>query len=83
VTSVPADIVALLPRYVDDWDPDATDSDDVCFLVHDVDWADNLVGCCRDCGRQFDPDDVTLPEEVRVRVDQAAWDAGLIREVAS
>lgn len=78
--TVPAHIVALLPRYVDNYDDSFGDD---CDLSHDVDWADNLVGCCRDCGTQFDPDDVQLTEEIRTQVERASWVAGLIRAVAS
>ncbi len=78
--TVPADIVALLPRYVDsdyyrsDWDE--------CSTAHDAVWADNLQGCCRDCQRLFDPDDVHLPDEVRAQVEAAAQAAGLIGPVS-
>ncbi len=81
--TVPTDIVALLPRYVDEWDAEAVDSDDVCFLVHDVAWAADLSGCCRDCGARFDPDDAALGEEAQRLVEAAAWDAGLIKEAVS
>ncbi len=77
--TVPADIVALLPQYVDSDLDDLDNSDwNEGVTVHDVEWADNLQGCCRDCQRLFDPDDVHLPAQVRAKVEAAAQAAGLI-----
>ncbi len=77
--TVPADIVALLPTTVHTGFDDLADPDDDCYFAHDVQWADNLQGCCRDCGRLFDPDDLALAPDVRERIEQAAWAADLIK----
>ncbi len=81
--TVPADIVALLPATVHAGFDDLADPDDDCYFAQDVQWADNLRGCCRDCGTQFDPDDLNLTDEVRARVEAAAWAAGIVRDVAA
>ncbi len=80
-TPVPADIIALLPRYVDS-DDFPGDSDE-CTLSHEVTWDDTLVGVCVDCGHRFDPDDVPLTDAARERVEEASWIAGLIKAVTS
>ncbi len=74
---VPQEIIALMPRYIEDPDIEYEDRD--CYVAHSVTWGPGPKGVCGDCPAEFTPDDIRLREDVREQVEAASVAAGLVR----